>query len=97
MRIELSPQGRPETITVIKAGDVLTINGEVFDFTGLNNGDTVEDVPCEFVIGPVSREDGSLHIKLLLPCDYAPPPERAFPTPIINPPDGRIVFPGDAA
>lgn len=97
MRINLSPKVRDGTLSVTQAGDVLTINGEEFDFSGLNDGDDVDGVPCEWVIGPVSRESGNLQIKMLLPCGYDAPHERAFPSPIINPPDGLIIFPGDAA
>lgn len=97
MRIDLSPQVRAETFAVVKHGEILTINGEAFDFTGLNEGDTVESVPCPSIIGPVSRESGSLRIKLLLPCGYDAPLGRTFPSPIINPPDGQIIFPGDEA
>lgn len=35
MKINLSPQVRPDAIEVLKAGDKLTINGELFDFTQL--------------------------------------------------------------
>lgn len=97
MRINLSPQVRDDSLEVIKAGDVLTINGEVFDFTGLSEGATVEGVPCPWIIGPVERADTSLVLTLLLPCGTDAPEERRFPGPIINPADGAVIFPGDEA
>lgn len=84
-------------LVVSRAGDVLTVNGEAFDFSGLPDGASIEDVPCEWIIGGVSRDGGSLVLKMLLPCGYDAPHERTFPAPIIDPPDGVITFPGDAA
>lgn len=95
MRIELSPQRRDDTLEVSKAGDVLTINGEVFDFSGLPDGGTIPagEVPCDFIAGPVERIDGDLHLTLVLPHGPNPPESIAFPAPIIDPPNGAIALP----
>ena len=98
MRIDLSPIIMDTAMIVFKAGDVLTINGEAYDFTDLPDGATVEDVPCDFIAGPVERgDDGILRIRLILPCNYDAPQERVWPQSIIDPPDGPIAFPGDAS
>lgn len=95
MRISFSPQRRNDTVTVSKAGDVLTINGEVFGFDSLPEGATIPAVPCEFIVGPVHRIDGELHLTMLLPHGPNPLPAVAFPEPIIVTEDGEIAIPHD--
>jgi len=55
MIINLSPQRRDDAISVVKSADILTINGEVFDFTALPDGATIPagEVPCPWIVGPV--------------------------------------------
>lgn len=99
MRIEFSPNNWPAApvLTVTKAGDVLTINGEAFDFSTLPDGATIPagEVPCEWVVGPVERIGGDLHVTLLLPHGADPSPAVAFPNALIDPPDGPLVIPHD--
>jgi len=97
MQISLSPIRSDEELSVSKAGDVLTINGDVFDFSEVPDGATVlaEGVPCDWIIGPVERVDGELRLTLLLPHGSNPSPEVAFPEPMINPPDGQLDLPRD--
>lgn len=97
MRISFSPQRRDDTLEVSKTGDVLTINGEAFDFSSLPDGATIQAgaIPCEFIAGPVHRIDGELHLTLILP--HGPNPEQwqAFPETLIAPPDGVLHLPAD--
>lgn len=95
MKINLSPQRRDDILEVSKAGDVLTINGDVFDFSSLPDGATIPDgeVPCAFISGPVERIEGDLHLTLILPHGINPSEAVAFPSPIADPPDGSIVLP----
>lgn len=95
--INLIAQGRPGSLVVVKSGKILTVNGAAYDFSGLPDGATYPagEVPCEWVVGSVERIGDALSITLVLPCDYGAPAERLSPQPIINPPDGLIVFPGD--
>lgn len=97
MNINLSPQRRGDTLTVSKAGDILTINGDQFDFSSLPNGATIEAgvVPCDWIVGPVERVDGEIHLTLILPHGPNPSAAVAFPVAIINPPDGPIAIPHD--
>lgn len=97
MKIFLSPQRRSGHLAIEKAGDVLTINGEGFDFSSLPDGATIPEgiVPCEWVIGAVERVDGDLQITVILPHGPNPPEALLFPASIINPPDGPIVLPVD--
>lgn len=96
MKINLSPQFRNEALAVIKAGDKLIINGEAFDFTQLPEGAILpaSAVDCEFIIGDVRRQDGELHLTLLLPISWDAGHEACFPESIVNPEDGRIKMPG---
>lgn len=99
MHISLSPQRRDGALNVAKAGDVLTINGAPFDFSALPDGATIPvgAIPCEWIIGPVERVAGELHLTLILPHGPNPSQTVAFPQPVINPPDGVIALPADPA
>ena len=98
MHISFSPQRRDATLTVSKAGDVLTINGEKLNLEPLPDGATIPagEIPCEWISGPVERIDGEIHLTLILPHGANPPPEVAFPEPITVTEDGPITLPGAA-
>lgn len=97
MIISFSPQRRADSLVVSKAGDVLTINGEAFDFSALPDGATIPagEVPCSFVGGVVERIDGQLRLTLVLPCAADAPQARRFPAPLTDPADGPIALPGE--
>jgi len=99
MRISFSPQRRDDALTVSKAGDVLTINGTVLDFTALSDGATLpaEAVDCEWIAGPVERIAGDIHLTLLLPNGPTPSEAVAFPQPITVTVDGPVDVPFDPA
>ncbi|MQW73102.1 hypothetical protein GHK50_35225 [Sinorhizobium medicae] len=99
MQIKFSPQRRDDLLTVTKAGDVFTINGVQFDFSILPDGATIPagEVPCEWLVGPVERIAGELHLTLILPHGPSPSQAVAFPPPLIGPPDGVIALPADPA
>ena len=95
MKITLSPQRRDDTLTVIKQGDTLTINGTAYDFTQLPDGGTLpaDAVDCEYIVGSVDRVDGELELTLLLPHGANASEAARFPEPIINPADGELELP----
>ena len=95
MHITLVPQRRDDSLSIVKSGDTLTINGVEFDFSPIPEGATLpaDAVDSEFICGPVERIDGELHLSLLLPHGPNPPEHVAFPAPIIDPPDGPIALP----
>jgi hypothetical protein len=97
MKIALSPSRRDDTLTVVKAGDVLTINGAAFDFSALPDGATIPngEIPCEWIISPVERISGELHLTLILPHGANPSEAVAFPAALNNPPDGELALPFD--
>lgn len=98
MHISFSPMRRDDTLTVIKSGDALTINGEAYDFSPLPDGATIlaGEIPCEWIVNDVERIDGEIHLTLILPHGPNPPEEIAFPEPITVTEDGPITLPGSA-
>lgn len=97
MIINLSPVRSDRALTVIKDGDKLRINGELFSFISLPDGATIPagEVPCEWISGPVERIDGVLHLTLILPHGPSPSEAVAFPAQLIDPPDGPLDLPFD--
>ena len=95
MRIILCPQRRDDELIVSKRSDVLTINGERFDFRELPEGAVLpaSAVDCDFVVGDVTRLNGELIITLLLPCGPEATDSVNFPFDIVSPPDGNVSLP----
>jgi hypothetical protein len=95
MIIKLSPQRRDDALILVKSGDKLTINGEVFDFTPMPEGGTLpaEAIASGWFVEDVRRENGELLIHLLLPNPVNYSPAQAFPADLLNVPDGSIALP----
>lgn len=95
MKISLSPQRRDDTLEVVKDGDSLILNGEVFDFSPLKDGQTLPQSAMNSIwfAGDVFREEGELNITLLLPHGINPTKSQAFPEIITNIPDGVVTLP----
>lgn len=95
MKINLSPQARTDSLVVSKSGDTLTINGAAFDFSVIPDGATLpaSAIDCEYIIGPIERAGGVLHITLLLPIGPDASEAARFPQPLINPSDGLLELP----
>lgn len=95
MRIYLSPRRMDAVLDVVRAGDVLTVNGEAFNFKSVGEGDTLPQsaIRSEWFAGDVTRVDGELEFALILPLPINYSPEQAFPVPLENVPDGRVAFP----
>ncbi|MHA6690608.1 hypothetical protein [Devosia sp. A449] len=99
MKITFEPQYNPAPLVLANSGDVLSINGDLFDFSGLQDGDVIPSgaVPSIWIIGPVQRIDGEIHLTLILPHGPNPSPAVAFPEPITVTEDGPIAIPADPA
>lgn len=95
MIINLSPQRRDDRLTLSKKGDVLTINGEAFDFSAVPDGATLpaSAVNSPFIAGDVTRVGGTLTVSLLLPHGPEPSQAVAFPADIKANADGKITLP----
>ena len=97
MKIKLSPVRLDESLAVTRTGDVLTINGQPFDFSQLPEGATLpaEAIESEHFVGPVERINGELHLTLRLPHGPNPSQAVAFPQPITVTADGPVMLPDD--
>jgi hypothetical protein len=71
MKLIRTPQLNDNPFEFSVDGDVLTINGEPFDFTSIPEGNYIERVPCVWIVGPVWREGGEINLTLIEP--YGPP------------------------
>lgn len=82
---------------VTLAGDILTIDGEDFDFTQLPDGATLpaDAIGSDHFVGTVERVAGELHLTLRLPNGPNPSHEVAFPMPLIVFADGPVAMPFD--
>ena len=95
MKINLSPQRRDDAIEISRAGAVVTINGESFDFSQMADGDTlpVAAINSEWFAGDVHKADGELELTLILPLPVNYSPAQAFPAPLLVSADGPVTLP----
>ena len=98
MQISFSPQRRDDALSLSRSGDVLTVNGEAFDFSGIADGATLDRdaVACDWLASDVVRTGGVVRLTLILPHGPDAPEETLFPDPV-TPGDGPVVLPGGAA
>lgn len=96
MKIILSPQRRDDTLIAVKLGDVLTLNSVRFDLSPIGEGDTLpyEAIHSQWLPGNIERVNGELVLTLLFPNPSNYSQAQAFPSPLLNVPDGVVVFPG---
>lgn len=52
-------------IEIAISGDVITIDGEAYDFSELPEGHYVGGIPCPWIVGQVRREGGDIHITVI--------------------------------
>ncbi|MCR6502609.1 hypothetical protein MUO32_26635 [Shinella sp. CPCC 101442] len=91
------PAGNNTTLNVTKIGDILTINGEAFDFSPLQEGETIPlgEIPCVWIVSPVERTGGNIHVTLVVPISADPTPEM-FDIPALDGAlNGVIAIPRD--
>jgi hypothetical protein len=95
MIIKLSPQRRDDTLEVVKAGQVLRINGEDFDFSPMPDGATLprSAINSEWFAGDVEMIAGDLVVTLLFPNPANYSQEQAFPVDLVGVPNGPVAFP----
>lgn len=96
MIIKLVPVVREGINEYFKSGNTLSLNGVVYDFSRMNEGDTlpVGAITSEYFSDDVIYEDGHLIVSLrfdIPPKHYSQ--EQAFPEPLLNVPDGPVKLP----
>lgn len=94
--LELYPVQMPEFELSVN-GDVMTFDGEDFDFSSLPEG---ASLPAEAVSGEwflqgsfITRTDGNLRATIKLPFGPNAPDETRFPAPITVTVDGPVTLP----
>lgn len=95
MQIKFNPQRRDDTLTVVKQGDTLIVNGTEFDFSAVPEGATLpaDAIDSDLFSGPVERINGELVLTLTLPHGPNPSKAVAFPEPITVSEDGPVLLP----
>jgi hypothetical protein len=95
MHITLTPARSDVPRRLHRAGDVLTVDGERFDFSGLPDGATLprDAVQADWLASDVERVAGVLRLTVILPHGADAPDATRFPAPVIDPPDGDIALP----
>ena len=95
MIIKLIPVRMDDTLELFKSGDVLTVNGEEFDFSQVGEGDTLpaSAITCKFFFGEVARVNGELILSMQLPNPWNYSQEQAFPADLVDVPDGHVLLP----
>lgn len=102
MIITLSPICAPilpynsDPLQIEKVGRDLLINGELFEFSKLQNGDVLPNSAFDlgYIVGDVTcNEQGVVLITLTFPHGYDAPHEAKFPEPILVTEDGPVTLP----
>lgn len=77
------------------AGDLLTLNGDRYDFLPLPEGAVLPRyaVDCDWLASDITRKDGHLHLTLILPHGADAPTETRFLQPIMLEADGPVTLP----
>jgi len=98
MILKLSPIRLDAHLSLGHDADVLTINGEAFDFSGLPEGATLprEAVSSPWLASDVVRIDGELRLTLLLPHGAEAGPQTLFPAPLNVNSAGPVALPDHA-
>lgn len=95
MIIKLNPQRREDTLSVVKQGDTLIVNGLEYDFSSIPEGATLpaDAIDSDLFSGPVERVDGELILTLTLPHGPEATENQKFPKPIVVVGDGPVELP----
>ena len=90
--VSFSPVRMDDTHALLAAGDALTINGAVLDLSDLSEGATPPRaaVACDWLASDISRQDGVLHLSLILPLGPEAPRD---PQPMTFTADGPVPLP----
>lgn len=95
MHITLTPVRRAAPLSLSRTGDVLTINGQDYDLSGIPEGATLprDAVACDLLASDIERTGGVLHLTLMLPHGPDAPEATRFPAPITLSTDGPVALP----
>lgn len=84
MIINFSPVRMEERLKVFVDGDKIVVNGELFDFTPLGEGDVLPTsaITSDWFFGEVTRTGGVICLTLILPHGKDAPESTKFPHPV---------------
>lgn len=82
-------------MSVTKIGRSLALNGELFDFSQMIDGDTLPKAAIDSIWfdSDVSMIGGELELTLLMPIPANYSQEQAFPVPLLIVADGPVALP----
>jgi hypothetical protein len=104
MILTLIPIRMDARLTLVREGETLVVNGERLDLSAAT-GDAPLDLsardgagdpvaPHPWIVGPVTRREGRLHLAVLLPHGPDAPESARFPAPLALEADGPVALPG---
>lgn len=95
MHIAFTPMRRDDRLSLSRRGDILTVNGEVFDFSAIPEGASLPRaaVACDWLASDVERRGGALYLTLILPHGAEAGAAALFPEPVTAA-DGPVALPG---
>lgn len=95
MQITFSPMRADTALILSRTGDLLTVNGDVFDFSVIPEGATLprDAIDCAYIASDVTRCAGVIKLTLILPHGADAPPETLFPQTITLDADGLVDLP----
>ncbi|MDO6732730.1 hypothetical protein Q4577_22140 [Marinovum sp. 2_MG-2023] len=95
MKIEFMPMRHDARPVLKQRGDILFIDGDIFDFTDLPEGAMLPSaaVASEWIVGPVTRKDGIVCLTIVLPHGPEAPEMTRHPKQLIVQEDGDILLP----
>ncbi|RQJ33198.1 hypothetical protein [Pseudomonas aeruginosa] len=84
-----------EHLSLSRTGDVLTVNGQPFDFTPLPEGGELpaEAIGSEWFAGSVVRRAGRIQLILRFPLAVDASAAARFPEPLLIKADGSVELP----
>jgi hypothetical protein len=95
MNIFLSPVRSDASLTLEKSGNTITLNGEEFDFSRMNDGDFLPKraIRSTWFTEDVKCVEGVLVLTLMLPLPANYSQEQAFPQPLLDVQEGKVFLP----
>lgn len=93
MIVTLSPARMDAGLSAIRAGNVLTLNGEPVDLALYD----ADGAPNPWIVGRPVRVGGVWHVTLILPHGPGAPQEALWPAPLALAGDGPLPLPGAQA
>lgn len=95
MHITLLPTRLETELTLHRAGETLTINGKVCDFSHVAEGACLPSgtFGCDHLVSEVTRINGVLRLAVILPHAADAPGETLFPAALALTEDGPVALP----